>query len=124
MLSINSIITVLVSLAAIDLLTACSNSSGVVKIGQDTYTISTAASPGRGGVPAAKKIAYEEAAAECTRLGNLELLMLSEKTSSPSWTEGMANMELYFRCLKPNDPEFQRQQIQQAPDKILEIRQK
>ena len=54
----------------------------------------------------------------------MEVFTLSEKTSSPSWTEGMANMELNFRCLRPNDPEFQRQQMQGSPDKIIENRQR
>lgn len=90
------------------ILTACANSSGVTKIGHETFTISTSASPGRGGVPAAKKIAYEEATEECTRRG-LEVLTLNEKTSSPSWTEGMANMELNFRCLRSDDKQFQEQ---------------
>jgi len=89
-------------------LTACANSSGVLKIGPETFTISTSASPGKGGIPAAKKIAYQEANEECSRRG-LEVFVLNEKTSSPTWTEGMASMELNFRCLGSNDPEFRRQ---------------
>lgn len=104
-------------------LAACANSSGVLEIGPDTFTISTSASPGKGGIPAAKRIAYQEATEECTRRG-LKVFALSEKTSSPTWTEGMASMELNFRCLRPDDPEFQRQRLRSTPDKILEIRQK
>lgn len=104
-------------------LVACANSSGVMKIGPDTFTISTSASPGKGGVPAAKRIAYEEAAAECARRG-LEVFTLSEKTASPTWTDGMANMELNFRCLRADDPEFQRQRLQSSPDQITERRER
>lgn len=100
----------------------CSNSSGVLKVGPDTFTISTSASPGKGGVPAAKRLAYQEAIAECTSCG-LEVFMLSEKAGSPSWTEGMARMDLNFRCLKADDPEFKRQRLQGSPDRVLEIRQ-
>ena len=114
--------TILINLAALALV-ACANSSGVLAIGPDTFTISTSASPGKGGVPAAKRIAYEEATDECTKRGR-QVFALSEKTSSPTWTEGMASMELNFRCLRPDDPEFQRQRLQSTPDKILEIRQK
>jgi hypothetical protein len=110
-------------LAAALTLAACANSSGVLEIGPDTFTISTSASPGKGGVPAAKRIAYQEATAECTRR-NLKVFALSEKSSSPTWTEGMAGMELNFRCLRPDDPEFQRQKLQGTPDKIFEVRQK
>lgn len=99
----------------------CANSSGVMKAGPDTYTISTSASPGRGGLPAAKRMAYEEANNECARQGR-EVFSLSEKGASPTWTEGVANFELNFRCLTANDPEFQRQQLRSSPDKVIEKR--
>lgn len=95
-------------IATATLLAGCANSSGVLKFGQETFTISTSASPGRGGVPAAKSIAYREAAAECASRG-LEVFALSEKAESPTWTEGMARLDLHFRCLKADDPEFKRQ---------------
>ena len=115
---------IIIMLAATLALTACANSSGVVKIGPDTFTISTSASPGKGGIPAAKRIAYQEAGEECARRGGLEVLALSEKTASPTWTEGMASMELNFRCLRSDDPEFQRQRLQSSPDRIIENRQR
>ncbi len=105
--------------AATFFLGGCANTSGVVKIGPDTFTISTSASPGKGGVPAAKRIAYQEAGEECSRRG-LEIFTVSEKTASPTWTEGMASMELNFRCLRSDDPEFQRQRLQSSPDRIIE----
>lgn len=104
-------------------LAGCANSSGVLKVGPDSYTISTSASPGKGGIPAAKRIAFEEAATACAQQG-LELLALSEKSKSPTWTEGMATMELNFRCLKKNDPDFQRQRLQSSPDQVIENRQR
>lgn len=113
-----------ITFAAALMLIACASSSGVVKIGPDTFTISTSASPGKGGVPAAKRIAYQEAGEECTRRGGLEVFSLSEKTSSPTWTEGMAHMELNFRCLRAADPEFQRQRLQSSPDRTIENRQR
>ena len=105
-------------------LTSCASSSGVIKIGPDTYTISTSASPGKGGIPAAKRIAYQEASEECAKRGDLEIFTLSEKVSSPTWTEGMARMELNFRCLRSDDPEFHRQKLQSSPDQIIENRQR
>ena len=112
-----------ITLAIAVAITACASSSGVIKVGPDTFTISTSASPGKGGVPAAKRIAYQEAADECTRRGGLEVFALSEKTASPTWTEGMASMELNFRCLRTDDPEFTRQRMGRAPDRIIENRQ-
>jgi hypothetical protein len=118
---VKTIVCIVISIALT--LTACSNSSGVLKNGPDTYTISTSASPGKGGVPAAKRIAYQEAKEECSRQG-LEVFTLSEKSASPTWTEGMANMELNFRCLRAGDPEFQRQRVQTTPDAVIETRQR
>ena len=99
----------------------CASSSGVLNIGPDTFTISTSASPGRGGVPAAKRIAYEEATVACSQRGQ-RVLGLTEKAQSPTWTEGMANVTLNFRCLPVDDPEFKRQSLQSAPDQVIEMR--
>jgi len=97
----------IVTIFVISALSACSSSSGVIKIGNNTFTISTSASPGKGGVPAAKRIAYKEANDECTRRDGLDVFTLSEKSSSPTWTEGMAKVELNFQCLKSNTPDYQ-----------------
>ena len=109
---------------ALALLAGCSSSSGVLKVGPDTYTISTSASPAKGGIPAAKRIAYKEAADECSFRGNLEVFVLSEKSASPTWTEGMSNVEVNFRCLPKNDPEFQRQNLKSTPDQVIEKRER
>jgi hypothetical protein len=110
--------------SSLAMLTGCSSSSGVLKVGPDTYTISTSASPGKGGIPTAKRIAYQEATVECVTKGNLEVFVLSEKSSSPTWTEGMANVEVNFRCLPKNDPEFQRQNLKSTPDQVIEKRER
>ena len=115
---------IIITLVAALALTGCATASGVVKTGPDTFTISTSASPGKGGIPAAKRIAYQEAGEECARRGGLEVFALSEKTASPTWTEGMASMELNFRCLRSDDPEFQRERLQSSPDRIIESRQR
>jgi hypothetical protein len=107
-----SVITLSVALA----LAACASSSGVMKVGPDTFTISTSASPGKGGVPAAKRIAYQEASGECARRGGLEVFTLSETATSPTWTEGMARVDLNFRCLRSGDPEFQGRRFQRSPE--------
>jgi len=77
----------------------CASTSGVSSTGADRYTVTTSASPGRGGVPAAKGAAYKEATDECQRQG-LQLSVVSESLSPPTWTEGMAIATLNFRCVK------------------------
>jgi hypothetical protein len=91
-------------LVASTIFSGCAVSSGVSKIGQDTFTITTSASPGRGGVPAAKRAAYEEANLECTKRGDLEVSVLSENLAPPTWTEGMAIATLNFRCINQKLP--------------------
>ena len=85
-------------------------------------TIATSASVGQGGIPAAKRSAYEEAGEQCQKLGNLEVYTLSEKSNGTTWVDGMFRFELNFRCLRPTDPEFKRQNLQSAPDSIIENR--
>jgi len=112
----------LLAMGLIMVITGCSHSSGVIKVGPETYTIATSASWGKGGIPAAKRIAYEEAAEQCAKQGNLEVFALSEKSNPTTWVDGMFRFELNFRCLKASDPEFKRQPLQSAPDSIIENR--
>jgi uncharacterized lipoprotein YajG len=51
----------LIALSASILLTACAQSSGVLKMGPDTYSVSAAAAPARGGYSEARKLALTEA---------------------------------------------------------------
>lgn len=112
----------LLVIGLIMVIAGCSHSSGVIKIGPETFTIASSASWGKGGIPAAKRIAYEEAADQCLKLGNLEVFTLSEKSNATTWVDGMFRFELNFRCLKAGDPEFKRQNLQSAPDSIIENR--
>ena len=112
----------LLSLAVIAILSGCAHSSGTIKVGLDTYTISTSASLAKGGIPVAKRMAYEEAMEQCNKAGNTEIFTLSEKSNETTWTDGMYRFELNFRCLKANDPEFKRQNLQSTPDSIIEKR--
>lgn len=78
-------------------LTACATSSGVLKTGPDTFSITTAASRGAGGVPAARQAAYDQGAAACKAQG-LELVTVKEDAKPQTWTDGMARVELDFKC--------------------------
>jgi len=80
-------------------LAGCAVSSGVHRIGGDEYTVTTSASPGRGGVPASKRMANEQAAAACSEQ-SLSIFVIDEVSNSPTFTDGMANTTLRFRCEK------------------------
>jgi hypothetical protein len=77
----------------------CASSSGVVSTGADRYSVTVSASPGRGGVPAAKRMAYDEASASCSKLSGRRVETVDESAKSPTWTEGMAVVTLNFRCV-------------------------
>ena len=47
----------------------CAQSSGVLKMGPDTYAVSAAAAPARGGSSEARNIALTEANEHCARMG-------------------------------------------------------
>jgi hypothetical protein len=96
-------IGVLSSIVAVAL-SGCASSSGVVKTGADRYSITVSASPGRGGVPAAKRMAYEEATAACAKQPGLSIETVDESAKSPTWTEGMAVVTLNFKCV-PASPQ-------------------
>lgn len=78
-------------------LVGCATSSGVLRSGPNTFTITATASPGAGGATTAKKSAYGDASAECSRQGKAADIV-SEKVTAPTWTNGMHSIDLAFRC--------------------------
>ena len=102
------------------MLTACAMSSGVVKMGPDTYTVSVAASPARGGEIGAKSLAYEQASKQCSDMGK-ELLVTNTRAERTT-TMGAGMTELTFRCLAAGDPDLQRPTYRSTPDVVIENR--
>lgn len=78
-------------------LAGCASSSGVLRSGPDVFTVTATASPGAGGETAAKKSAYNDAAAECSK-SDKAVSVVSEKVAAPTWTNGMHSIDLTFRC--------------------------
>jgi hypothetical protein len=78
-------------------LAGCASSSGVLRSGPDSFTVSTSASPGAGGAGAAKKSAYDQANQECARQSKV-IFVVNERASAPSWTDGMHTVDLAFKC--------------------------
>ena len=77
-------------------LSDCTSSSGVIKTGPDTYSITVSASQVRGNVGAARRMAYQQANARCA-LNGLEAVTLSENDSRVAYP-GPGQVELNFRC--------------------------
>lgn len=101
-------------------LVGCAQSSGVLKLGPDTYTTSAAAAPARGGSSEARKLALIEANEYCTQLGK-EILVTNIGTATTN-LYGAGKAEVTFRCLTKSDPELQRPEFRQAPDVTIEDR--
>jgi hypothetical protein len=87
----------MVMTAVIMLLVGCTTSSGVLKSGPNTFTVSTSASPGAGGSATAKKSAYDAANHECATQSK-SINVVNEHVTAPSWTDGMHTVDLVFEC--------------------------
>lgn len=79
-------------------LAGCASSSGALRSGLDTFTVTATASPGAGGSAKAKQSAYADANRECGKQGK-SINVLSERATAPSWTDGMHAVDLTFKCV-------------------------
>jgi len=68
-----------------------------VKMGPDTYTVSAAAAPARGGSSEARKIALTAANEHCAQMGK-EILVTNVDTATTN-IYGAGSAEVTFRCL-------------------------
>jgi hypothetical protein len=113
----------LIVLALIVGLSGCATSSGVLKMGPDTYSVNATASPARGGVSGAKRMVYEEANQECSKQGK-EMLVVNERLTRTPY-QGAGSVDLTFRCLSKGDPEMEkRPEYQDRPDVIIQDQRK
>jgi len=78
-------------------LAGCSTNSGVLKTGPNSFTITTSASAGRGGLAAAKAMAYQQANEVCTQQAR-EIKVQQETAEDISFTRGLARVDLTFAC--------------------------
>lgn len=104
------------------LLAACAQSSGVLKMGPDTYSASAAAAPARGGYSEARKLALSDANQYCAQMGK-EILVTNIGTATTN-VYGAGSADVTFRCLAKGDPELQRPEYRKSPDTVIEDRRK
>lgn len=101
-------------------LSGCAQSSGVLKMGPDTYTVSTHAAPARGGTSGAKSLSLTEANQYCAGMGK-EIYVTNIETRPSSHLPG-GTADVTFRCLAKGDPELQRPDYEPAADLVIENR--
>ena len=87
----------LASILSVAAFAACSSTSGVHRIGEDSFTVTVEASPAKGGRVAAQRLAYEEAAQHCSP-GKVE--RLSEVEPERVWGQTASQLKLDFKCVR------------------------
>lgn len=104
------------------LMSACAQSSGVLKMGPDTYSVSVHAAPARGGEPGARSLALTEANQKCEGEGK-EIIVTNISSGRSTHLPG-GTVEVTFQCLAKGDPDLQRPSYQAAPSIVIEDRRK
>lgn len=109
----------LLPLLAITIVAGCAESSEPEQMGRDTYSLSAAASPLRGGVFGARKIALHDAGQYCRNNGRE--ILVNNVSSHTLNSEGAGSVDVVFRCLSASDSEMQRRPVyQKSPDVVVE----
>lgn len=102
------------------LLGGCAATHDVAKMGPDTYTVSSSASPVRGGPSGARSMAITAAGAYCEKMGR-EVLVTNVAGRTTN-VHGAGSVDVTFRCLTSGDPQLQRPIYQPAPDIVIQNR--
>jgi hypothetical protein len=110
----------IILIALLVILNGCARSSGVLKLGPDTYTVQAHASLARGGEAGARNIALTEANEYCTSQGK-EIFVTNTRSGASTYGPG-GDVEVMFRCLAMNDPELKRPNLQPVPNTVIEDR--
>jgi len=85
-------------LASLVLVSACAQSSGVLRLGPNTYSIVTADE--LGGVIAAKRSGVQEASAFCASKGQQMVAMQTQSNVRPDFPgDPVGHHDLTFRCV-------------------------
>jgi hypothetical protein len=101
-------------------LAGCATSSGILPAGPNTYTLREHYAPVRGGASAAQQDALTSANAFCTQQGRQFVPTLMNASGSNPY--GQTDYSVTFMCLPPDDPRVKNFQIQQAPNLVIEER--
>ncbi|MFT6089421.1 hypothetical protein [Sulfitobacter sp.] len=94
-------------ICAVLALGACEQSTGVLPMGPDTFSIATSSE--LGGVVVAKRAAVSEASAFCTGRGQQMVAMQSQSSVKDDWAgDSIGYHDFTFRCLNAGDPQLRR----------------
>lgn len=106
-----------VVIASVLFAAGCTQSSGVMQLGPDTYTVSNHAAPVMGGASAAKKLSLKEANEYCSSQGK-NILVTNISTGASDHLPG-GTADITFRCLSDNDKELVRPTYEKPADIVI-----
>lgn len=114
------LITIITALA-VAMLLGCVATSEVLEMGKDTYSVSATADGFRSAA-SARQSAFESGREMCAKQGK-RFMFLDERTGRTRMGID-TTVDVTFRCLNENDPEYTRPRIRQAPDVVIEDQRK
>jgi hypothetical protein len=100
----------------------CASSTGILPAGPDTYTLSERFAPVRGGGDEAQRDALTKANEFCMHQGRQFVPNNMGQSGNLANPYGATGYTVTFKCLLPNDPAIASYQLQQAPNVIIEQR--
>lgn len=98
-------------------LAGCVSTSQVLEMGLDTYSV-TATADGMRDAASARESAFEAGTKKCASLGK-RFMFLNESTARTRMGID-TTVNVTFRCLHENDPEYTRPNVHQVPDVVIE----
>ena len=105
-------------ICAASLLGACEQSTGVLPMGPDTFSIAT--SNELGGVIAAKRAAVSEASTFCTSRGQQMVAIQSQSSVKEDWAgDSIGHHDFTFRCLNAGDPQLRRPVVGNSQQSLI-----
>jgi hypothetical protein len=110
-----------ISVVAAAVLSGCVATSDVLEMGKDTYSVSSTAD-GMRSAASARQSAFEAGREMCTKQG--KRFMFVNESMSRTRMAIDTTINVTFRCLSENDPEYTRPLIRQSPDVVIEDQRK
>lgn len=98
-------------------LTGCVSTSQVLEMGRDTYSVSATAD-GLRDAASARQSAFQAGAQKCASLG--KRFMFVNESSARTRMGIDTTVDVMFRCLSENDPEYARPDVRQSPSIVIE----
>jgi len=103
-------------------LAGCASSTGILPAGPDTYTLTERFAPVRGGGDEAQRVALGKANEFCAEKGRQFVPNNMGPNANVPNPYGPTGYSVTFKCLLPGDPALAGYQLQQAPNIIVEQR--